>query len=72
MKLQILDMARDDLVKGFHIYEEKEEGLDDYFLNNLFADIEGLKVFGGIHRKVYKELYRAFIPKTIANKKMKW
>lgn len=59
MKLQILDMARDDLVEGFHFYEEKEEGLGDYFLSNLFSDIESLKVFGGIHRKAYKGFYRA-------------
>ena len=59
MKLQILDMAREDLVEGFYFYEEKEEGLGDYFLSNLFADIESLKVFGGIHKKVYKKFYRA-------------
>ncbi|NLB68542.1 MAG: type II toxin-antitoxin system RelE/ParE family toxin [Lentisphaerae bacterium] len=59
MKLQILDMAREDLVEGFYFYEEKEEGLGDYFLSNLFADIESLRVFGGIHKKVYKKFYRA-------------
>ena len=58
MKLQILDMAQDDLVEGFRFYEEKEEGLGDYFLSNLFSDIESLKVFGGIHRKTYKGFYR--------------
>ena len=51
MRLQILDAARDDLVEGFHFYEDKEPGLGDYFLVNLYSDIESLKVFGGIHRK---------------------
>ena len=59
MKLQILDMARDDLVEGFYFYEEKEGGLGHYFLSSLFADIESLKLFGGIHQRVYKGFYRA-------------
>jgi hypothetical protein len=59
MRLQILDLAKQDLVEGFHFYEEKGEGLGDYFLSNLFADIDSLKVFGGIHRKVYGEFHRA-------------
>ncbi len=58
MRLQILDLAKEDLVKGFRFYEEKEAGLGDYFLSNLFADIESLKVFGGIHRKAYLSFYR--------------
>ena len=59
MTIHILDMAKDDLVEGFYFYEEKEAGLGDYFLSNLFSDIESLKVFGGIHRKSYKRFYRA-------------
>ena len=47
MKLQILDLAKEDLIGGFHFYEDKEKGLGDYFLTNLFSDIESLKVFGG-------------------------
>jgi hypothetical protein len=27
MRLQILDLARNDLIEGFHFYEDKEEGL---------------------------------------------
>lgn len=59
MKLQILDAAKNDLIKGFHFYEEQQQGLGDYFLVNLYADIESLKVFWGIHQKVYKDLQRA-------------
>ena len=36
MRLQILDLAKDDLIEGFHFYEHKEEGLGDYLLSNLF------------------------------------
>jgi hypothetical protein len=45
MRLQILDLARDDLIAGFHYYEDKEEGLGRYFLVNLYSDIESLKGF---------------------------
>lgn len=53
MRLQILDLARDDLIAGFHYYEDKEEGLGRYFLLSLYSDIESLKVFGGVHRIAY-------------------
>lgn len=59
MRLQILDLAKNDLIEGYHFYESREEGLGDYFLVNLYSDIESLKLFGGIHRKVYRGLHRA-------------
>jgi len=59
MRLQILDLARDDLIEGYHYYEDKEQGLGEYFLINLYSDIESLKLFGGIHRKVYRGFHRA-------------
>ncbi len=59
MRLQILDLAREDLIEGFHFYEDKEKGLGDYFLVNLYSDIESLKVFGGIHRMAYLGFHRA-------------
>ena len=37
MRLQILDLARNDLVEGFHFYEAKEQGLGRYFLDNLYS-----------------------------------
>ena len=59
MRLQILDLAKNDLIQGFHFYEDKEQGLGHYFLVNLYSDIESLKWFGGVHRKVYSAYYRA-------------
>jgi hypothetical protein len=59
MRLQILDLARDDLIDGFRFYESKEEGLGDYFLVNLYSDIESLKLFGGVHRKAHRGFHRA-------------
>ena len=59
MRLHILDLATNDLIDGFHFYEDKEGGLGRYFLINLYSDIESLKLFGGVHRKVYRGLHRA-------------
>jgi hypothetical protein len=59
MRLQILDLARNDLIEGFHFYEAKEQGLGRYFLDSLYSDIESLKSFSGVHRKVHRGLHRA-------------
>jgi hypothetical protein len=58
MRLRILDLARDDLIDGFHFYERKEAGLGDYFLACLYSDIESLRVFGGIHGKAHRHFHR--------------
>jgi hypothetical protein len=59
MRLEILDLAKADLLEGFHFYEDKEQGLGDYFLTNIFSDIERLKISGGIHRQAHRGFYRA-------------
>lgn len=63
MKIQILDVAKNDLIEGFQFYEKQQQGLGEYFLVNLYADIESLKVFGGIHEKRYKNFQRALSKK---------
>ncbi len=47
MKIQVLDLAMFDLIEGYHFYEDREAGLGDYFLNNLYTDIDSLAFFGG-------------------------
>jgi len=77
MKLRIEAAARDDLIEGYHFYEDREEGVGDYFLATLYSDIESLKTLGGIYRKEYKNLYRALSRKfpfaiyyTVANEEV--
>jgi hypothetical protein len=53
MKIVILPSARDDLAEGIVFYEQQEEGLGTYFLESLFSDIDSLKLYAGIHRKVF-------------------
>ena len=58
MRIEILDQARDDLVEGFHFYEAQRTDLGSYFLTSLYADIESLRVYGGLHQKVYGNYHR--------------
>jgi len=53
MRIEILDDAKDDLVEGFRFYEETSPGLGAYFLDSVFADIDSLLLYAGIHRIVY-------------------
>ena len=50
--------AVQDLADGMAFYETQQEGLGDYFLNCLAADIESLGMTAAIHRKVYRDYFR--------------
>jgi hypothetical protein len=58
MRIQILDQAELDLSEGSKFYEDQEPGLGWYFLTNLYADIESLRIHAGVHRKAYKHYHR--------------
>ena len=58
MKIKILDLAKLDLLDGFHFYEEQQTGLGSYFLTSLYSDIESLRLYAGIHMKPHKDLHR--------------
>jgi len=49
MKLRILDAAEQDLINGFNFYEIQSPGLGQYFLDSVYADIESLLIYHGIH-----------------------
>src|SRR4051812_3516865 len=53
MRIALLDDALEDLVDGYFFYERQEPGIGDYFLASLYSDIEALRLYAGIHRKVY-------------------
>lgn len=49
MRLRILDSALEDLDQGRIFYERQGEGLGAYFLDSLFAEIDSLVLYAGIH-----------------------
>ena len=51
MKILILPPARFDLIDGYWFYEEQESDLGGYFIRSIFADIESLQIYAGIHAK---------------------
>ena len=51
MRVRILSSALDDLAVGRKFYEKQAEGVGDYFFDSLFADIDSLSLYGGIHQK---------------------
>jgi hypothetical protein len=53
VKIEILDEAQQDLIEGFHFYENREPGLGSYFLDCLFSDIDSLILYAGIHQIVF-------------------
>lgn len=59
MKIEILDLARDDLINGFHFYNDQNPEMGDYFLTNIYSDIEALKYIGGTHKIVHQNFHRA-------------
>ncbi|MGA2245254.1 MAG: type II toxin-antitoxin system RelE/ParE family toxin [Verrucomicrobiota bacterium] len=58
MKIEILSLAEQDLLDGNLFYERQTAGLGNYFLENIYLDIETLKHFAGIHLKPHRNIYR--------------
>lgn len=52
MKIRILDAAQHDLTSAYRFYEAQAKGLGSYFLDSLYADIDSLMFFAGIHQVV--------------------
>jgi hypothetical protein len=58
IRIHVSEDALADLEEGFWFYESQEAGLGDYFTSSLRADIEGLKVTGGIHFIAHQDYHR--------------
>lgn len=53
MTLKLLSLAESNLLDGFRFYERQESGVGSYFLETLYSDIESLRLYAGVHRRVY-------------------
>ena len=51
MKIVLTRSAERDLQDGHAFYERQASGVGDYFLDSLFADIDALVLYAGIHPK---------------------
>lgn len=59
IRVGITRSAEADLLEGFAFYERQQSGIGDYFLDSLYAEIDALMLFGGIHPKPDGRLHRA-------------
>ncbi len=59
MRIRITRSAEMDLMNGFTFYERQQVGIGSYFLDSLYADIDALMLYGGVHAKPISGLYRA-------------
>lgn len=57
MNLQVRPIALEDLAKGREFYDFQELGVGDYFFDSVFSEIDSLKLYAGMHPKVF-DLYR--------------
>jgi hypothetical protein len=53
MKIRILGSALEDLHAGRQFYENQAEGVGEYFFDAVFADIDSLALYAGIHQKIF-------------------
>jgi hypothetical protein len=58
VKIEILSLAEQDLLDGYHFYERQAVGLGNYFLENIYLAIESLEKYAGIHLKPHQNYHR--------------
>lgn len=58
MKVALSSGAEEDLLDGFQFYEAQQQNLGGYFLDSLYADIDSLALYAGIHPKPFGGLHR--------------
>jgi plasmid stabilization system protein ParE len=57
-QVRITRPAETDLLEGYVFYEQQQAGIGDYFLDSLYADIDALALYAGIHPKPDGRLHR--------------
>jgi plasmid stabilization system protein ParE len=58
-QVRIARSAEADLLEGYVFYERQQAGVGDYFLDSLYADIDALALYAGIHPKPDGRLHRS-------------
>ena len=58
MNIKILPSANEDLINGYHFYEQQSQGLGAYFLDSLFSDIDSLLIYYGLHQTFFGNYFR--------------
>lgn len=59
MQIRLTRSAEEDLLRGMEFYEAQQNSLGTYFLDSLYADIDSLILYAGIHAKPMGRFHRA-------------
>ena len=57
-RIKISATAEKQLQAGYHFYERQSEGLGDYFLDSLMADVDSLHIHAGVHALYFNRYHR--------------
>jgi plasmid stabilization system protein ParE len=58
MQVRIARLAEADLLNGFAFYERQQAGVGGYFLDSVYADIDSLMLYAGLHPEPHGRLHR--------------
>lgn len=58
MQIRLTGAAEQDLLDGFLFYELQRQTLGSYFLDSVYADIDSLILYAGIHAKPIGRFHR--------------
>jgi hypothetical protein len=58
VNLKILPVANDDLINGYHFYDQQSQGLRVIFSIRYSQDIDSLLIYYGIHQKFFAKYNR--------------
>ena len=58
MKIELSSVAEQQMEEGYRFYECQVEGIGDYFLDSLMADIESLHIHAGVHAIFFGKYHR--------------
>ena len=59
MQIRLTGAAEQDLHDGFVFYEMQQQTLGSYFLDSVYADIDSLILYAGVHAKPLGRFHRA-------------
>ena len=59
MQIRLTSAAELDLQDGFVFYEMQQQTLGSYFLDSVYADIDSLILYAGVHAKPLGRFHRA-------------
>ena len=61
MRIKLSSPAERQLQSGYRFYENQSEGLGNYFLDSLMADIESLQIHAGVHAVYFGKYHRMLV-----------